>query len=101
MEISKIDQKTKKIVKIFQFLSNRVHTQPLYALCGCGETRAERKLLRAIGDCGQKVERGKDPDLRTGCGLSVVSVDGKKTRPGGNVADKQLPSSDLVALLYL
>ena len=55
----------------------------------------------AIGDCGQKVERGKDPDLRTGCGLSVVSVDGKKTRPGGNVADKQLPSSDLVALLYL
>ena len=57
------------------------------ALCGCGETRAERKLLRAIGDCGQKVERGKDPDLRTGCGLSVVSVDGKKTRPGGNVAE--------------
>ena len=58
---------------------------------GCGETRAERKLLRAIGDFGQKVERGKDPDLRTGCGLSVVSVDGKKTRPGempgGNVAE--------------
>ena len=43
--------------------------------------------MRAIGDCGQKVERGKDPDLRTGCGLSVVSVDGKKTRPGGNVAE--------------
>ena len=81
------------------------HTRPYSAysaaLGGCGETRAERKLLRAIGDCGQKVERGKDPDLRTGCGLSVVSVDGKKTRPGGNVADKQLPSSDLVALLYL
>ena len=59
------------------------------ALGGCGETRAERKLLRAIGDCGQKVEGGKDPDLRTGCGcgLSVVSVDGKKTRPGGNVAE--------------
>ena len=35
-----------------------------------------------------EVERGKDPDLRTGCGLSVVSVDGKKTRPGGNVAEQ-------------
>ena len=91
MEISKIDQKTKKIVKIFQFLSNRVHTQPLYAAVGKRERSANcwelLKLLRAIGDCGQKVERGKDPDLRTGCGLSVVSVDGKKTRPGGNVAE--------------
>ena len=57
--------------------------------------------MRAIGDCGQKVERGKDPDLRTGCGLSVVSVDGKKTRPGGNVAEQIFSLSDFALRLRL
>ena len=68
MEISKIDQKTKKIVKIFQFLSNRVHTQPLYAAVGKRERSANCWELLAIVD-----KRSREEKIRIS-ELAVVSL---------------------------
>ena len=63
------------------------------ALGGCERTGAERKLLRAIGRLRTKGRERKRSGSQNWLCLSVVSVDGKKTRPGGNVAEHPPVSS--------